>query len=154
MGCNSTYFLAGLLQEPTSFSFRQLWHKPPCSCSRRRGLVQCSLASLLHPNTLLLKIVMRLVWLVVMVVLSMVMHSSNAMKEDTALAMQTNCRWLILILIQNYDLLFFVMVSPSNLTFPSIFSFSVMQSHYMRGSIRRTITLSMTNCRRLIIILI
>ena len=60
--------------------------------------MQCSLASL-HPNTLLLKIVMRLVWLVAMVVLSMVICSSNAMKEDTALALQTNCRWLIFILI-------------------------------------------------------
>ena len=45
--------------------------------------------------------VMRLLWLVVMVVLSMVVHNSNAMKEDTALALHTNCRCLIVILVLN-----------------------------------------------------
>ena len=36
-----------------------------------------------------------------MVVLSMVVHNSNAMKEDTSLALHTNCRCLIVILVLN-----------------------------------------------------
>ena len=76
--------------------------------------------------------VMRLLWLVVMmVVLSMVVHNSNAMKEDTALALHTNCRCL---LDCNLCFEYYLRRSALLCTQWSQYSYFMRSNHFIMGS--------------------